>query len=623
VSEHGVLLTSLIQRCGKNNFRDVHQWSVTHPAEFWQEAWNDLGLIGDQGSVDFDVSGFLDTQWFPGAHLNIVETLLEGDPESEVLVAWAEDAPRQSMTRQQLRDDVAACAEALRQSGVQAGDRVAAWMPNVPETLIFALGALAIGAVVSTASPDFGSAALVDRLAQIEPVVLLVARNYRYGGKQFDMDDKVDAAVRELPSLHTIVTVGAAPNRLTWSDWLAPHRGVPLTVSRFPFNHPGFILFSSGTTGRPKCIVHSAAAVLLKVLSEQGYHLDIRAGDRMLYATTCGWMMWNWLLCGLGRGATIYLADGNPGYPDLEHLWTIAAQEKLTFLGVSAALIDTWRRAGLRPKDDYELDSLRTLASTGSPLAASGFDWVTDAVSPDIAVASIAGGTDLCGCLVLSVPTEPVTRGEIQGPALGLDVTVVRPDGSPADVGEDGELVCRTPFPTVPLRFWGDTDNARLTDAYFARFPGIWAHGDHARKTLSGGFEILGRLDATLNAKGVRIGTAEIYRVVLSLPEVRDAMAVAQPEGNDTRIVLFVVLDGELSEGLSGQIRTALRSQASPRHVPSVIVAAPDLPRTRSGKLAELAVADIVAGRPVRDTSALANPECLEWFYEWTARTTS
>lgn len=621
--EPGELLTKLIQRHGQDDFRDVHQWSITHPVEFWQEAWIDLGLIGDIGSTDFFVAGFLDTQWFPEAHLNIVETLLAGDPDSEVLVAWAEDSPRRSLTRQQLRDEVAACAEALRLSGVQAGDRVAAWMPNVPETVIFALGALAIGAVVSTASPDFGSAALVDRLAQIGPKVLLVAHDYRYSGRRFDLDEKVEAAVSELPSLHTIVTVGAAPNRLTWSDWLAPHRGVLLSVTRFPFKHPGFILFSSGTTGRPKCIVHSAAAVLLKVLSEQAYHLDIRAGDRMLYATTCGWMMWNWLVCGLGRDATIYLVDGSPGHPDLERLWKIAAQEKLTFLGVSAALIDTWRRAGLRPKDGYELDSLRTLASTGSPLAASGFDWVTDAVSPHIAVASIAGGTDLCGCLVLGVPTERAIRGEIQGPALGLDVTVVRPDGSPAAVGEDGELVCRSPFPTVPLCFWGDTNNERLTDAYFARFPGIWAHGDHARRTPSGGFEILGRLDATLNAKGVRIGTAEIYRVVLSLPEVRGAMAVAQPEGNDTRIVLFVVLDGELSEELSGRIRTALRSQASPRHVPSLIVAAPDLPCTRSGKLAELAVADIVAGRSVRDTSALANPECLEWFHDWTARITS
>jgi acetoacetyl-CoA synthetase len=396
-----------------------------------------------------------------------------------------------------------------------------------------------------------------------------------------------------------------------------------LTTVPLPFDHPGFILYSSGTTGRPKCIVHSAAGVLLKVLSEQGYHLDVRAGDTVLYATTCGWMMWNWLLCGLGRSATIVLADGSPGYPDINRLWSFAHAERLTFLGVSAALIDAWRRADLEPRRHFDLSSLRTIASTGSPLAASGYDWVASAVSPDVVVASIAGGTDLCGCLVLGVDTEPVVRGEIQGPALGLDVTVLRPDGSEADIGEEGELVCRTPFPTVPLTFWGDTDGSRRRAAYFDRYPGLWAHGDYARRTPSGGFEILGRLDATLNVKGVRIGTAEIYRVVLSLPGVVEAMAVEQPDGEDARIVLFLVLDGVLDEAMGATIRSALRTQASPRHVPGIIVQTPELPRTRSGKMTELAVADIVTGRPERDTSSLANPECLEWFRSWAAESRS
>ena len=620
-SAHVMLLQQLIDRRGCADFRELHQWSVAQPDVFWQEAWHDLGLVGTPGRRTFVGEGFRGTRWFPDATLNVVDTLLAGEPDEEVLIAFAEDAPRRSLTRSELRMEVAACAQALRAAGVTTGDRVAAWMPNVPETVIFALGALSIGAIMSTASPDFGPVALVDRFGQIEPTVLLATTGYRYGGQWFDLTGTLDEVVHQLPSLRLVVTVGDGPATVemqsSWDEWLTPFWGAALHTKPLPFDHPGFILFSSGTTGRPKAIVHSAGGILLKVLSEQGYHADIRLDDRMLYFTTCGWMMWNWLLCGLGRGAAIVLVDGHPGYPDLERLWSIAADERLSFLGVSAALIDSWRKAGLRPVEQHDLHHLRTIASTGSPLAASGYDWVASAVSPTVTLASIAGGTDLCGCFVLGVPTEPVRRGEIQGPALGLDVTVLREDGSLADLSEDGELVCRTPFPSVPLHFLGDEDGSRINDTYFTRFPGIWAHGDLARRTPSGGFEILGRLDATLNAKGVRIGTAEIYRVVMTIPGVMGAMAVAQPHENDTRIVLFVVTDGPLSEEMIVHIRSALRMQASPRHVPSVIVEAPDLPRTRSGKLAELAVADIVAGRPVRDTSSLANPESLTWFREW------
>lgn len=619
------LLDALMARHGAGSFRDVHRWSVEHTSEFWREAWDDLGIIGEPGDVTCEGAGFTGTRWFPQARLNIVDTLLAGDPNAEVLVAYAEDAPRRSMTRGELRAEVAACARALQAAGVQCGDRVAAWMTHTPETVVYALGALAIGAVVSTASPDFGPVALVDRFGQVEPSVLLACAGYRYGGRDFDLRERVEAVRQDLPSVRVTVIVGpdptAAPGLVGWDAWLAPHRGAPLATEPLPFDHPGFVLFSSGTTGRPKCIVHSAGGVLLKVLSEQGYHLDIGAGDRVLYATTCGWMMWNWLLIALGRGACIVLNDGSLGYPTLDHLWQVAQAERLDFLGVSAALIDTWRREGLQPGRELDLPALRTVASTGSPLAASGFDWVAEAVSPDLRVASIAGGTDLCGCLVLAVPTEPVPRGEIQGPALGLDVTVAHPDGQDAGPGEDGELACRTPFPTVPLRFWGDDDGTRLQDVYFTRLPGMWAHGDHARRTASGGFEIIGRLDATLNAKGVRIGTAEIYRVVLAIPGIAGALAVGQPFENDTRIVLFVTTaDGvALDDELQARIRSDLRALASPRHVPALIVAAPDLPRTRSGKLVELAVADIVAGRAERDTSALANPESLAWFRAWQA----
>jgi acetoacetyl-CoA synthetase len=618
-----MLMETAIMRHGFANFRELHRWSIENPDDFWREAWDELGIVGERGTRTTRGSGFEETEWFPDARLNIVDTLLAGDQTFAALIAHAEDSPRRSLTRGELRQQVAACAAALRASGVQLGDRVVAWTPNIAETVIFALGALSIGAVVSTASTDFGPAALVDRFGQIEPTVLLAAASYRYGGKQGLLAESIAQVVSDLPTLTTVIVIGASDTHPTWEDWLSPHRDAELATTPLPFNHPGFILFSSGTTGRPKCIVHSAAGVLLKVLSEQGYHLDVRQGDTMLYATTCGWMMWNWLVCGLGRGATIVLCDGSPGYPDISRLWAIAHEERLTFLGVSAALIDSWRRAELEPRKTFDLSTLRTIASTGSPLAATGYDWVADAVSPGVHVASIAGGTDLCGCLVLGVATEPVIRGEIQGPALGLDVTVLRSDGTETEVSDEGELVCRTPFPSVPLTFWGDTDGSRRHSAYFDRFPGLWAHGDYAKRTPSGGFEILGRLDATLNVKGVRIGTAEIYRVVLSIHGVLEAMAIEQPDGDDSRVVLFAVLEQPLSAELEGLIRSTLRTQASPRHVPAVIVEVPELPRTRSGKMTELAVADIVTGRPERDTSSLANPECLTWFREWAAAATS
>ena len=612
-----MLLQRLIDRHHHASFRETHQWSINNPAEFWLEAWSDLGLVGDPGSTAKTGLGFSDTQWFPNARLNIVNTLLAGNPDDEVLVALTEDGPRRSFTREQLRAEVAACAAALQGSGVIAGDRVAAWMPHVPETVIFALGALSLGAVVSTASTDFGPRALIDRFGQIEPTVLLVSARSTYAGKVADHEGVLDEILGHLGSVKTLVVAGGSEGRLSFEEWIAPYRGAPLSPVDLPFDHPGFILFSSGTTGKPKCIVHRAAGVLLKVLSEQGYHLDIRPGDRMLYATTCGWMMWNWLVMGLGRGATIVLVDGSPGFPDLGRLWSLTADERLSFLGVSAALIDTWRKAELSPRDYGSLESLRTIASTGSPLGPEGFDWVADSISPDVVVASIAGGTDLCGCLVLGVATEAVRRGEIGGPALGLDVTVVDSDGHQVPPGVEGELVCRTPFPSTPVEFWGDTEGARMRSAYFDRFEGIWAHGDFAKTTPDGGFVILGRLDATLNAKGVRIGTAEIYRVVQSLPGIQDSLAVAQPHDGDSRIVLFVVTADELDEALQTRIRQELRSQASPRHVPSLIVQTPEVPRTRSGKMTELAVADIVAGRTERDTSSLANPESLEWFRQW------
>jgi acetoacetyl-CoA synthetase len=612
-----MLLKSLIQEQGFNNFAQLHAWSCANPDKFWSVAWDQLGIQGEKGEAESIVSGFFDSKWFPEGRLNVVDTLLQGDISQEVLVQISEAGERVALTRGELASKVAACAKALGADGVKAGDRVAAWMPNVAETIIWALAALSIGAVVSTASTDFGPSVLVDRFGQIEPKLLLVSSNYTYGGKEYSLVDKIPEVLSQLPTVNRVVLVGQAEGFLSFEDFLAPHADSKLETVKLPFDHPGFILFSSGTTGKPKCIIHSAAGILLKVLSEQRYHLDIRPKDRMLYSTTCGWMMWNWLLYGLGSGATIYLADGSPGFPELDRLFAIASTEKLSFLGVSAALIDSWRKADTQASKKYDFSSLRTIASTGSPLAISGFDWVKDQVGSEVRVASIAGGTDLCGCLVLGVATEPVVPGEIQGPALGLEVKVVRADGSETEVGEDGELICKTPFPTVPLGFWGDADRKKISAAYFDRFEGVWAHGDHARRTESGGFEIIGRLDATLNSKGVRIGTAEIYRIVTTFPEVQGALAASQPEGNDTRVVLFLETKGELTDELKKSLRLALRTKASPRHVPELMVKAPELPRTRNGKLNELAVSDILMRRPERDSSSLANPEVLDWFREF------
>ena len=611
------MLKSLIERNGMENFRELHAWSVKNTELFWSQAWDDLSIIGQKGSLVRSGANFTGTKWFEEARLNIVETLLAGDFEQEVLVELSEHAKRRSLTRGQLRSEVAACAAGLLASGVQKGDRVVAWMPNVQEAVVLALGALSLGAVVSTASTDFGPAALVDRFGQIEPVFLLTTAEYQYGGKKFSLRDKIDQVVSELPTLKTVVVVGGSGTHQSWEEFLAPHRGTALEFEKLDFAHPGFILFSSGTTGKPKCIVHSAAGVLLKVLSEQGYHLDINPGDRIFYSTTCGWMMWNWLVMGLGRQATIVLVDGSPSYPEITKLWSVAEEEKVSFLGVSAALIDSWRKRALVPKSKFDLKNLKTIASTGSPLSPSGFDWVAESVSDSVALASIAGGTDVCGCLVLGVPTEKVVRGEIQGPALGLDIAIFDQDGKEVAPGEDGELVCRNDFPTVPLKFWGDDSGERMRAAYFERFEGVWAHGDFARTTSSGGFEILGRVDATLNSRGVRIGTAEIYRVVMNLPQITGALAVAQPFDGDTRIVLFVVTEDELDQSLIQVIKSSLRDNASPRHVPSLIVSVPDLPRTRNGKLNELALADIISGRQERDSSTLANPECLQWFRDW------
>ena len=603
---------------GTIDYPSAHDASIRDLDSFWSWAWDECGIVGDKGDVAYDGGDLLSARFFPHAQLNIVDTLLSGDGNAEVLVGIDESGDRRAWTRAELRADVASVAARMRAHGVVAGDRVAAWAPNVPEVVIWALAALSIGAVVSTASPDFAPPGVLDRFGQIQPRLLLVGSTYTYGGREFDMRLGVPEVLAGLPSVENVVVIGDASGDVaqSWSSWIG--RSEELETQPLPFDHPGFILFSSGTTGAPKCIVHSAAGVMLKDLVEQRVHLDITPGDRVSYYTTCGWMMWNWLVMALGTGATIVLYDGQPMYPSPDRLLALADEEQLTFLGVSAKYIESLREQSVHID---ALLGLRTLASTGSPLAPELFDYVYEHVSSDVHLASISGGTDICGCFVLGVPILPVRRGEIQGPALGLDVRAVDDSGRDVDTGERGELICTTPFPSRPIGFWGDDEGSRFRASYFERFPGAWAHGDFISRTASGGFVIHGRSDATLNSGGIRIGTAEIYRVVDAMDEISESIVVGQRVEFDTEIVLFVVpaAGTVLDDELSARIRKAIRERTSPRHVPAEIVAVPAVPRTVTGKLAELAVTDIVNGDVVRNTSGLANPQSLEAFSRWAA----
>ena len=609
---------------------------------FWDQVWRFSAVVGSRGvepaylppPVGSDIRG---ARFFPDAALNYAENLLAGGERDgaaqTAIVAVREDGQRRTLSWNELSDAVRRLAGSLLDGGVQPGDRIAAWLPNGPEAVIAMLAASWVGAVFTSTSPDFGVSGVIDRFGQVRPTVLFVADGYRYGTKTHDRLPLLPEVLRGLPEVQRVIVVpeiadsGPLADRLAGLDidrpWELFHHAVAAGREtppvRSPFDAAGFILYSSGTTGVPKCIVHRGAGILLKQLTEHQLHCDVRPGDRVFYFTTLGWMMWNWLATSLACGATVVLYDGSPFHPRPEVLWDLAQAERVTLFGTSAKYLDAAAKAGLAPVATHDLADLRTIASTGSPLVAEGFEYVYRSIKPDVHLASISGGTDLCGCFVLGNPTRPVYAGEIQGPALGLDADVWDESGrSLADrPGERGELVCTTPFPSMPLAFFGD-DGAKYDAAYFGRFTGVWAHGDFASRTAHGGFVIHGRSDATLNAGGVRIGTAEIYRQVERFDEVQEALAIGQEWDNDTRIVLFVRLTpgAALDEDLAQRIRLRLRRECSPRHVPARIEAVADLPRTRSGKLAELAVADVVNGRPVRNQGALANPESLDLFAE-------
>lgn len=624
---------------------DLHAWSVADPGTFWSTVWDDVGIVGVKGERAWVPTDLPEAVFFPEARINLAENLLARLPDPAVIVTGEAGDGVAVVARvgpDDLRDQVAATAGAMRARGVGVGDRVVLVLPVGVPALVVTLAALSIGAVVASASPDFGSAAILDRFGQLDPVLLVGTTGYRWNGRRHDRTDDVVAVIRGLPSLRSALIVPVAddvasavdpdttdvvrlaalavagtghPVRI---DLLAEaqrqHMGADLAFERLPFDHPAYVLFTSGTTGKPKCLLHRAGGLLIKQLTEIEYHADVRPGDRLMFATTTGWMLWNWAITVLAAGATLVLHDGAPTYPGPAALFDVAELAGVTHLGMGARLLDGMRAAEASASHGRDLSALRVLLVTASPFTEATSRWVTADLGPSVFPQAISGGTDLLGSFLGADPRRPVWAGELQGPVLGMDVDVVDDDGASLGPGFPGELVCRTTFPSVPLGIWGDADGSRLRATYFERFPGLWTHGDRTSRTEHGGFVIHGRSDATLNVGGVRIGTGEIYGPVQGIEEVVEALVFAQEWDGDTRMVLLVVLQPGLALGdaLQEQIRATLRSAASPRHVPAVIAEVAELPRTLTGKVAEIAVAEAVAGRPVRNRDALANPEALD-----------
>ncbi len=607
------------------DYPTLHAWSIDEREAFWDLVWDFCGVIGEKGGTILGRDTMPGADFFPEARLNFAENLLRNSGTSDAIVFRGEDKVEKRLSWNELRALVSRIRQMLEAEGVGQGDRVAAMMPNMPETVAAMLAATSLGAIWSSCSPDFGEQGVLDRFGQIEPVVLFVPDGYWYAGKAIDVSDKVAAVVGKLPTLRRAIvidylgkadaTAAKTAKAVTLDKAIDGVAEKPIAFVRLPFSHPLYILFSSGTTGIPKCIVHTAGGTLIQHLKEQRLHAGLEDGDRFFYFTTCGWMMWNWLVSGLASGATLLLYDGSPFHPDGNVLFDYAQAEKMTYFGTSAKFIDALRKSGLRPIETHDLSAVRVLSSTGSPLSPEGFDFVYDGIKKDVHLASISGGTDICACFVLGVPWLPVWSGEIQGPGLGMAVDVWDDDGKPVR-GVKGELVCTRAFPSMPVRFWNDPGDAKYLAAYFERFDGIWCHGDFAEWTPHGGMVIHGRSDATLNPGGVRIGTAEIYNQVEQLPEIIESICIGQDWDSDVRVVLFVrlasgvVLDADLEKKIKAKIRTG----ASPRHVPAKIVAVADIPRTKSGKITELAVRDVVHGRSVKNKEALANPEALDHF---------
>ena len=625
----------LNQRHGMSldSYQQLHQWSVEQPQAFWPEAAEFLGVHFDKPASGVLKKGAhaVESQWFPGATLNFARHLLHKRDDSLAIAFEKENGDTATLTRRELYQAVAATACALRQLGIRKGDRVAAFMPNCPETLIAMLATASIGAIWSSTSPDFGIQGVLDRFGQIEPKVLFTADGYFYNGKRHDSLGKVKAITDTIESIEKTVVVPFSqpePDLHTlresegWPEFIEPHKTEEdIDFTPVGFDHPLYILYSSGTTGKPKCIVHGTGRILLQHLKELKLHTDLQAGDKLFYYTTCGWMMWNWMASALATDASLVLYDGSPFYPDGQRLFDLIDRHQITHFGTSAKWIQAVEKAGLRPADNHSLQSLKTILSTGSPLMPENFEFVYRHVKADVCLSSISGGTDICSCFALGNPTLPVYAGELQCKGLGLDVKVLDETGQSV-TGQPGELACGVPFPAMPVFFWNDPEHRRYKKAYFDRFQdtwapdGIWCHGDRAEITAHDGLIIYGRSDATLNPGGVRIGTAEIYRQVEKLPEIIESIAVGQHWQGDERVVLFVVTaEGvELDDALRDRIRRQIRQNTTPRHVPAVILDVPAIPRTISGKIVELAVRDTIHGKAVENLDALANPEALEHF---------
>ncbi|CDZ28467.1 Acetoacetate--CoA ligase [Neorhizobium galegae bv. officinalis] len=614
------------ERHGKSfpDYDAFYAWSIVERAEFWSAVWDFCGVKGERGErALINGEDMLAARFFPDATLNFAENLLAETGAGDALIFRGEDKVSYRWSWDKLRSEVSRLQQAFRALGIQKGDRVAAMMPNMPETVACMLAAASIGAIWSSCSPDFGEQGVLDRFGQIGPKLFITCDGYWYNGKLQDVSAKVKTVSEVLKTPVLVVPyAGDAPaltaslaDGRTLADFMAPYEAKTVEFEPLPFAHPLYILFSSGTTGVPKCIVHSAGGTLLQHLKEHRFHCSLEPGEKLFYFTTCGWMMWNWLISGLAVGATLCLFDGSPFAPDGNVLFDYAQAEQFAVFGTSAKYIDAVRKGGIVPKESHDLSALRLMTSTGSPLSPEGFSFVYEGIKSDVHLASISGGTDIVSCFVLGNPLKAVWRGEIQGPGLGLAVDVWNDDGKPVR-GEKGELVCSKAFPSMPIMFWNDPEGQKYRAAYFERFDNVWCHGDFAEWTEHDGIVIHGRSDATLNPGGVRIGTAEIYNQVEQMEEVAEAICIGQDWDDDVRVILFVRLAGglTLTEDLTKAIKARIRTGASPRHVPAKVIQVADIPRTKSGKIVELAVRDVVHGRAVKNKEALANPEALDLF---------
>ena len=610
------------------DFYELYKWSVLDIRKFWESIRVYSRAISHSPYDRInDGSQMWDNHWYPGLTMNYAENLLRHKDDSTAIVHWNESGEKGRISFNELNRKVADCATALKAVGVGVGDRVAAYITNIPEAVIMMLATTSLGAIWSSCSPDFGLQGVLDRFKQIEPKVLLAVDSYRYHGKEIDRCDVLGEMIEQLPTLERVVVVNpkkiSHPKVRDWRGFTQPTSG-ELQFVPLGFDHPIYILYSSGTTGVPKCIVHGAGGTLLQHFKEHALHTDLKPGNVLSYFTTCGWMMWNWLVGALFQGVAIFLYDGSPAQPDLGVLWDAIDEEEITVFGTSPKFLQACEAAGLAPAKSHRLASLRTILSTGSPLPDSSFDWVYQSVKSDVQLASISGGTDIVSCFMLGCPTIPIYRGEIQTRGLGMRVQTFNDGGRVVD-NQVGELVCTAPFPSRPVSFWNDPDGSKYRSAYFEHFKGVWRHGDFIKITSTGGVIVYGRSDATLNRGGVRIGTAEIYGPVEKFIEVEDSLVVERKVGTESEIVLFVVVagGGELTDDLIQRMRLAIREQESPRHVPDRVIAVKEIPRTVSGKKVELAVARIMNGQPVSNREALVNPEALDQFEEIAERLNS